>query len=141
MKPTAQNKTIPTHVDVSDFVAQIDSAKQADTNTLIAMMSDISGEPAVMWGSSIIGFGMYHYTYASGRQGDWLKIGFSPRASAFSLYVGCDASLFTAELQQLGTYTRGKGCIYIKNLDVVDTDVLRALLQKAYRIAGQASGS
>jgi hypothetical protein len=126
------NKTVPTTQTIADFLATCDERRQAESRTLVAMMQEISGEPAVMWGSSIIGFGTYTYRYASGRTGDWLKIGFSPRKAAISLYLSCDAADFADELAGLGKVTHGKGCIYLKKLEDVDTVVLRNMVEKAY---------
>ncbi|PHI19775.1 hypothetical protein CEQ90_11145 [Lewinellaceae bacterium SD302] len=123
------NKTTPTNVSVSDFLATVDNEqKRADAQTIIDLMQEITGESPVMWGPSIIGFGKYHYTYASGREGDWMETGFSPRKSAISLYlmggIGRQADL----LEKLGKYKTGKSCLYIKRLSDVDMDVLRELI-------------
>ena len=126
------NKTQPTSGDVARFLETIDSSKLPDAKMMIELMRDVSGDEPVMWGKSIIGFGKYHYKYATGREGDWMKIGFSPRKAAISLYTSCDASQFSDELAELGTHKTGVGCIYIKKLDDVDMDVLRELLKKAY---------
>lgn len=126
------NKTQPTETSVDDIIATVDAKKRADTIELIEMMQEVSGEPAVVWGSNIIGFGAYHYRYASGREGDWMRIGFSPRKAAFSLYLSCDADQFSDLLETFGVYTRGKGCIYIKKLDDIDRGVLRKMLRRAY---------
>ncbi len=128
-----QNKTKPNTSSVDDFIATIDDEeKVAESLEIIEMMREVSGETPVMWGPSIIGFGTYHYKYASGREGDWMKIGFSPRKAAFSLYLSCDADVFAEELETFGKYKRGKGCIYFKRLDDIDRNVFRSMLEKAY---------
>lgn len=128
------NKTIPTNTDVIDFLATLDDDEQRrDSETLVEMMTDISGEPPVMWGTSIIGFGRFRYEYASGREGDWMKIGFSPRKGKISLYVTSDASQFNDELEAVGKHAIGKGCIYITKLADVNIEALRQLIKQAYR--------
>ncbi len=127
-----QNKTVATSDSVATFLTSVDDTKRADTAEIIRIMQEVSGEAPKMWGASIIGFGTYHYVYASGREGDWMKLGFSPRKAAFSLYLSCDADVYEDELQEFGKHTRGKGCIYFKKLDDIDRTVLRRMLKKAY---------
>lgn len=127
------NKTTPTSASVEAFIDSLDDAQQAaDSRELVAMMRKVSGQPPVMWGSAIIGFGSYHYKYASGREGDWAQIGFSPRKGKISLYVTFDAAGLTSEFPELGTYKISKGCIYFKRLADVDIGELRKLIDKAY---------
>lgn len=135
-----QNKTKPNDANLEDFLAKVSPKMLDDTHELIELMRQVSSEPPVMWGASIIGFGSYHYRYASGREGDWMKIGFSPRKAGFSLYLSCDADMFADELARLGKYTRGKGCIYIKKLDDIDRTVLRDMIVRAYEEAGDYNG-
>lgn len=135
-----QNKTKPNDTNLEDFLAKVSPKMLDDTHELIELMRQVSSEPPVMWGASIIGFGSYHYRYASGREGDWMKIGFSPRKTGFSLYLSCDADMFADELARLGKYTRGKGCIYIKKLDDIDRTVLRDMIVRAYEEAGDYNG-
>lgn len=128
------NKTIPTQTDVIDFLATLESDEQRrDSEVLVEMMSDVSGEPPVMWGTSIIGFGVFTYKYASGREGEWMKIGFSPRKGKISLYVTYDASQFSEELEAVGKHAIGKGCIYITRLADIDVAALKRLIEKAYK--------
>lgn len=131
-----ENKTQPTGVDVAAFFATLDDGQRRDSEELAGLIGDITGEPAVMWGKAIVGFGLQHYTYASGREGDWMKIGFAPRKGQLSLYATCDLALLENELKDLGTYTTGKGCIYIKKLADVNLDTLKKLLAAAYEHAG-----
>lgn len=129
----SSNKTIPGPASVEAFIDGLDDKQQAsDSRELVTMMSEISGQPPVMWGSVIIGFGSYHYKYASGREGDWAQIGFSPRKGKVSLYVTFDAARLTSEFPELGTYKISKGCIYIKRLADVDMSELKKLITKAY---------
>lgn len=127
------NKTLPNARDVIEFLASLDDDEQRrDSDALIGIMGDVSGVPPVMWGTSIIGFGQFTYRYASGRTGDWMKIGFSPRKGKLSLYLTYDASRFSEELKNLGKHSTGKGCIYIARLSDVDLAVLRRIIERAY---------
>jgi hypothetical protein len=128
----AQNKTVPTKSSVAGFVASIpDSTRRADAEALIHLMKDVTGLEPAMWGPAIIGFGSYHYRYESGREGDMLLIGFSPRRAATVLYNAAQGSDAQALLARLGKYTTGKGCLYVKRLADVDRDVLKAMLAKS----------
>ncbi|HSZ61136.1 MAG TPA: DUF1801 domain-containing protein [Terriglobales bacterium] len=128
----ADNKTKPTKLSVAAFIAAIiDPARRADTKALIKMMQSATGEKPQMWGSSIIGFGSYHYRYESGREGDMPLIGFSPRKAATVLYNLIGSSDCKALLVKLGKHTTGKGCLYIKKLSVVDPQVLEAMIVKS----------
>lgn len=117
----SDTKTQPTDASVQAFLDTVDEAKRQDSRMLITLMRQASDHEPVLWGTNIIGFGTYRYHYASGRQGDWMKIGFSPRKAAFSLYLSCDLELLKDELATLGMFTHGKGCIYIKRLRDVET--------------------
>ena len=127
----AENKTKATAASVDDFLDAVpDPQRRADARTLRALMERVSGEPAAMWGPSIVGFGSHHYKYASGREGDMCRIGFSPRAKELVLYGGFLRD--PARLARLGKYRAGKGCLYIKKLDEVNLEVLRELVLKNY---------
>jgi len=135
----AGNKTKKTNVSPAAFIAKVANEQQRkDAKELVAMMREITGEPPKMWGPSIVGFGTYHYVYESGREGDMCLTGFSPRKPNLVLYIG-DAIQDTAIMSKLGKHTTGKGCLYIKKLDDVDRDVLRALLKKAVKDAKSRS--
>jgi Domain of unknown function (DU1801) len=124
------NKTQPTDASVAAFVAGIaDERQRADSERLIAVMSDVTGEPATMWGPSIIGFGSYHYRYASGREGDAPLVGFSPRRSALTLYASADDDVRAKLLARLGPHKVGKGCVYVKRLSDVDEQALADLIR------------
>jgi uncharacterized protein YdhG (YjbR/CyaY superfamily) len=101
------------------------------------MMQDISKKEPVMWGSSIIGFGTFHYLYESGREGDTVVIGFSPRKQNISIYMMCGLDRVKDELVKLGKYKTGKGCLYIKSLSDVSTPALNKILTKAFKEASK----
>jgi hypothetical protein len=126
---TAPNKTQPTATDVATFVAAIpDAGRRADAEALVALMSRLSGEPARLWGPSIIGFGEYHYRYDSGRTGSMSRIGFSPRKTETVVYL-IDGFAGQADLlARLGKHRIGKSCLYIKRLTDIDIDVLEAMI-------------
>jgi hypothetical protein len=126
------NKTTQTSADVSSFIAGIDDGqKRADSETLVTLMQDITGEKPAMWGPSIVGFGKYHYRSSAGREGDWFILGFSPRKQALTLYLPGYIEQHKALLDQLGKHSTGKGCLYIKRLSDADPDALRRLLETA----------
>jgi hypothetical protein len=124
------NKTKATAVTPASFIAKLGDAKRrADATALVKMFARATGEQATMWGPSIVGFGSYHYRYESGREGDMCIAGFSPRASAFAIYVLSGAKTEAALLAKLGKHDRGKGCLYIKKLADVDAGVLEELVR------------
>lgn len=124
------NKTIPTQVAVADFLAAVqDEQKRKDSFTLVELMTAHSGYPAVMWGPAIIGFGSYHYKYASGREGDMPLVGFSPRVNSLSLYLSTEFSEREALLSQLGKYKISKACIYVKRLSDINIEVLIKMIR------------
>jgi hypothetical protein len=131
----AENKTKSTQISVPVFIDGLaDETKRGDAKALVMLMQNASREKAKMWGPSIVGFGSYHYRYASGREGDAPLIGFSPRKSAIVLY-GMGVSDSEALLAKLGKHTTGKGCLYIKKLADVNQKVLEALIAKALEAA------
>ena len=122
-------KTTPTTASVDAFLDALDdAAKQDDSRAVAAMMTEVTGAPATMWGTSIVGFGNYHYRYASGREGDFFETGFAPRKRALTLYVMAGFSQYEALLGRLGKFTTGKSCLYVKRLADVDMGVLRELV-------------
>ena len=128
----AAAKTVPTGASVGDFLAAVpDPRRRADAQTACALMAEATGLAPVMWGDSIIGFGTYHYRYASGQEGDWPPVGLAPRKSALTIYLaaGFDEEL----LGRLGPHRTGRGCLYVRRLADVDPDVLRALVAGAFR--------
>jgi Domain of unknown function (DU1801) len=125
----AENKTKATNVSVTAFIEALsDEDKRADARTLVKLLQNAAGEKPKMWGPSIIGFGSYHYTYDTGREGDMPVVAFSPRKAATVLYGLSEAE---ALLPKLGKHTRGKGCVYIKKLADVDQKVLKAMVVKS----------
>jgi len=128
--------THQTDASVQEFLAQVpDDQRREDAGRLCVMMQEITGEPPVMWGSSIVGFGAYHYRYASGHEGDSALAGFSPRRQALAIYlVGGFEDRHRRVLARLGPHKTGKGCLYIKRLDDVDHEALRELIDRSVRI-------
>jgi len=125
----AENKTKPTKVSVAAFIdALTDQTSRADAKALVKLMQSATGEKPKMWGPSIIGFGSYHYTYESGREGDAPLIGFSPRKAATVLYGAIGYTDSEALLAKLGKHSTGKGCLYIKKLADVDQKVLEDMV-------------
>ncbi|MEP7005685.1 MAG: DUF1801 domain-containing protein [Sphingomonas bacterium] len=129
----AGNKTQATDASVETFLAKVEpEQRQADGRLVAEMMARITGEPATMWGPSIIGFGTHHYRYESGREGDICRIGFSPRKAQLVFYVGAGSGRLDSLLAKLGKHSIGKGCLYIKKLSDVDQAVLEALIANAW---------
>jgi hypothetical protein len=130
----AELKTKPTDQSVNRFVKGIpDEGRRQECRTLLSMMEDITGSPARMWGSSIVGFGSYHYAYASGRQGDWFLTGFSPRKQNLTVYVLMGFEAKPALMKTLGKYSTGKSCLYIKSLEDVHVPTLKKLVRESVR--------
>jgi hypothetical protein len=136
----AENKTQPTKESVYVFLNKIqDQHLRDDCLEILKMMQEVSNFEPVMWGSAIIGFGKYHYVYASGREGDWPPIGFSPRKQNISLYLMYSLNRVENELSKLGKYKTGKGCLYIKSLSDVNQEVLKNIITKAFKEAQKAN--
>lgn len=128
----SKNKTQPTKQSVTAFVKAIeDSQMRVDVKQLLAMMRKLTGARARMWGSSIVGFGEYHYKYASGREGDHLLIGCSPRKTALTIYIMAGFSNYTSLMKKLGKYKTGRSCLYVKKLSDVDEKVLLQLMKES----------
>ena len=128
----ADNKTKPTSASVAAFVdALTEPARRADAKALVKLMKQATGEKPKMWGPSIIGFGTLHYRYDSGREGETVLVGFSPRKAATVLYGVTGAKGADALLAKLGKHTTGKGCLYIKRLSDVDAKVLEELVARS----------
>lgn len=127
----AENKTKETDASVADFIAALEVPQQrADSLELVKIFEKAGGYSAKMWGPSIIGFGSYHYKYASGREGDAPLAGFSPRKGSISLYMSCDVNgQHTHLLPKLGKFTMGKSCIYIKKLADADPEVIEQMVK------------
>lgn len=129
----AQIKTRPTAGSVTAFINKVeDEQKRKDCFTLIGMMQKATGEQPVMWGSSLIGFGTKRYkSPATGREVDWMRIGFAPRKTSLSLYLSMDIKRYAAKLKKLGKHKTGVGCLYINRLADVDLKVLEELIASA----------
>ena len=128
-----ENKTKATALSPQDYVAAIaDSARRNDCEHLLALLATTTQQPAVMWGTAIVGFGLHRYALAGGKQGEICAVGFSSRKSDIVLYGvagdSCDASL----LGQLGKHKVGKGCLYVRQMANIDLDVLRKLVRQAF---------
>ena len=128
----AEIKTKPTAVSVEAFLEAVEHhVRRADGKAVCAMLARVTGEPAVMWGPSIVGFGSYHYRYDSGHEGDMPRVGFSPRSANLVLYVGGFPE-YDALLGKLGKHRRSKACLYVKKLADVDLGVLEEIARRTY---------
>jgi hypothetical protein len=132
----AETKTKPTAVSVDAFLDGVaQPVRRADGKALRAMMERLTGEPALMWGPSIVGFGRYHYRYASGHEGDTCRVGFSPRSANLVLYVGGFPE-YEALLAELGKHKRSKACLYLGKLADVDLAVVEEIVRRTYAATG-----
>ena len=123
-------KTRETDASVDAFVNAVENERRrADTRTVLAIMERVTGETPKMWGDSLIGFGHYHYRYASGREGDWFVTGVSPRKQALTVYIMPGFDAYPDLMAGLGKYRTGKSCLYINKLDDVDLATLEALIR------------
>lgn len=128
----AELKTKPTDASVEAFLHQVENEKKReDAFAILALMQEVTGEPAKLWGSSIIGFGSYHYKYASGHEGDACLTGFSPRKQNLVLYILAGFEQYDALLAKLGKHKTGKSCLYINKLADIDQTVLRELVAQS----------
>lgn len=128
----AENKTRPTGASVEAYIATVtDEERRRDCEILASLMTRVTGEPAAMWGDSIVGFGSYHYRYESGRKGDAPLVGFSPRKGDISLYVLAGYEGEAALLARLGRHKAGKACLYLRRLADADPAVLEQLVVEA----------
>jgi len=128
----AQLKTQPNEKNVEDFLNTVENeSKREDSFTILELMKQITGSEPIMWGDSIIGFGTYHYKYASGREADWFLTGFSPRVQNLTLYIMSGFDEYDDLLGKLGKHSTGKSCLYVKRLENIDLDVLKELVEKS----------
>lgn len=128
----AELKTRPTDDDVAAFINNIaDEQKRQDSQAILALMQDVTGAEPQMWGDSIVGFGSYHYKYASGREGDWFLTGFAPRKQNLTLYIMAGFEQYDTLLARLGKHKTGKSCLYLKRLADVDPNTLRELIRQS----------
>jgi hypothetical protein len=125
----AEAKTQPTTRDPRTFLEALDEPRRSQCLTLLDLMERVSGQPAVMWGAAIVGFGSYHYVYASGRTGDWPRTGFSPRKQDLTVYIVDGFAGREGLLAALGKHKTGASCLYLKNLESIDLAALESLVR------------
>ena len=126
----AEAKTQPTNQSVKEFLNQIqEPERRADCFEIVKIMEKITGEKPTMWGPSIVGFGSYHYKYASGREGDWPMTGFSPRKKDLTLYIMMGFEKHADLMEKLGKHSTSKSCLYIKRLSDVHIPTLKKLIR------------
>jgi hypothetical protein len=131
----SSNKTVETDVSVENFINAVEQEqKRRDSWDLIAMMKEITGAEPRMWGSSLVGFGRYHYKYASGREGDFFITGFSPRKTALTVYIMPGFDSYQEQMARLGPHRTGKSCLYLKSLNVIDRAVLEEIIRDSVTI-------
>jgi hypothetical protein len=128
----AELKTQPTDESVELFLNSVENdKKRTESFTILKLMREVTGSEPQMWGDSIVGFGNYKYRYASGRQGEWFLVGFSPRKRNLTLYIMSGFDGYDGLLGELGKYTTGKSCLYINKLEDVNLDTLRELVKRS----------
>lgn len=129
----AELKTTRTQASVEDFLAGVDDPRRrADAQALCTLMTEVTGVAPAMWGTSIVGFGSYRYRYATGQQGQWPAVGFSPRKQSLTVYISEGFDRYGRLLSRLGPHSTGKSCLYLKRLSDVDEDVLRELVRDGF---------
>jgi len=139
---SADMKTKPTRASVTSFINAVENeTRRKDAKTLFALMKKLTGDKPTMWGPSIIGFGAYHYKYESGREGDFMLVGFSPRKANMVLYALGSLKDNDPLLSKLGKFKRGRSCLYINKLDDVDMNVLEKVIQKSYETTKKKWGA
>jgi hypothetical protein len=130
-------KTRPSDESVQVFIDSIaDERRREECQTVLDLMRDVTGEEPRMWGESIVGFGQYHYQYASGREGDWFRVGFAPRKRNLTLYLNYGFDDDGELMEGLGKYKTGAACLYVNKLQDVDLDVLREVIRRSAAQAG-----
>jgi len=135
----AENKTKPTAQSVDAFLSSVEHlVRQRDARTLLSLMKRVTRKAPVLWGPTMVGFGSRHYRYESGREGDTLVVGFSPRKGALVLYGLSSAPGAAALLAKLGKHKTGAGCLYVNKLEDVDLAVLEQLIRLGFRQHGVA---
>ena len=128
----AELKTKKNESSVTKFLDGVkDEKKRQDSYTILKLMKQITKAEPKMWGTSIIGFGSYHYKYASGREGDWFVTGFSPRKQNLTLYIMSGISKYHDLLKKLGKFKTGKGCLYINKIEDIDIKTLKELIKQS----------
>jgi hypothetical protein len=128
----SENKTKPTTISAQSFLHSVEnSQKKKDCFEILHLMEEVTGKEPVMWGISIVGFDQYHYKYDSGREGDFLMVGFSPRKQNITIYIMPGFERFDQLMSKLGKFKTGKSCLYIKKLDDIDRSVLKTLVKES----------
>jgi hypothetical protein len=128
----AELKTQENDASVNDYLNSVEDKKKREASFKVKeLMEEVTGEEARMWGDSIVGFGHYHYKYASGREGEWMLTGFAPRKRNLTLYIMSGFEEYDDLMQKLGKHSTGKSCLYINKLEDIDLDVLRELVDKS----------
>ena len=131
----SEPKTKPHDGDVNEFLDAVENPRRReDARRVLELMREVTGEPPKMWGSSIVGFGSYHYRYASGREGDWMITGFSPRKQNLTIYIMPGFSEFAGLLDRLGKHKTSKSCLYLNKLEDVDQEVLAELVRESVKV-------
>jgi hypothetical protein len=129
----AKNKTTANKLSVSTFLNGIeDNQKRKDAKAIAKLMKEVTGENPVMWGKSIVGYGQYHYIYDSGREGDFLIIGFSPRKASLTIYIMPGYQNYGDLMKTLGPHKLGKSCLYIRKLENIHLPTLKKLIKRGY---------
>jgi len=132
MDKMAELKTKPNDAKVEDFLNSVeDEKKKEDSFTILKIMKEITKAEPVLWGGCIIGFGIYRYKYASGREGDWFLTGFSPRKQNLTLHIMSGFKKYKQLLSKLGKYKTGKACLYINKLENIDMNILKELITQS----------
>ena len=137
----AELKTRKNDASVLDFIQSVEHEKRRqDSLVILDLLKEITGEEPAMWGSNIVGFGSYHSKYATGREGDWFVVGFSPRKRNLTLYIMSGFEEYGALLAELGKFKTGKSCLYINKLEDISEPVLRELVQQSVaRMSGSGA--
>ncbi len=134
----SENKTKATDNSAADLIAAVENpTRRADAQELLSLFQRVTGFEPVVWGSSIIGFGRYHYRYASGHEGDYLATGFAPRKTNLVVYIMPGYGDYGEVLDRIGKYKKGKSCLYINKLDDIDLDVLEELIRRGLADLGE----
>lgn len=136
----AEPKTKPTSASVAAYIAGIrDAGQRRDAQALVKLMRGVTRRQPKMWGSSIVGFGSYHYVYASGREGDWPIVAFSPRKGTTTVYIMNGFSSYGELLRKLGKHKTSVSCLYLRSLEDVDMKILKAIVTDSVRVMSRTS--
>jgi hypothetical protein len=137
----SRNKTVETDASVEQFIASIENERRRlDGTSLLEIMRRATGVDPRMWGSAIIGFGRYHYQYESGREGEMLRVGFSPRKASLAVYLIAKDAFLRERMKDLGKHKTGGSCLYVSKLADVDLEVLEELVARSWKLAHEEYG-